>query len=106
MTGLSNELARDLTAHIGIASGQVVASGTGRDAYCEFTVTGESVNLSSLLQHQARSGETLISQAVQRAVSGLAECIAIGAVPVRGFSEPVHIWQAPSGSFGFTARLD
>ncbi len=38
MKDLSAELERTLMAHIGIASGQVVASGTGSDAHREYTV--------------------------------------------------------------------
>ena len=49
-----------LQAHIGIASGRVVASGTGSVAHHEYTVTGEAVNLASRLQDQAGPGETLI----------------------------------------------
>ena len=45
MRDLGKSLGRTMTAHIGIASGQVVASGTGSDVYSEYTVTGETVNL-------------------------------------------------------------
>ncbi len=74
MTGLSDDLGRDLTAHIGIASGQVVASGTGSDAHREYTVTGDTVNLASRLDDLAAAGETLISEAVRRAASHMAIC--------------------------------
>jgi len=58
MTELSAEMGRELTVHIGIASGRVVASGTGSDSHQEYTVTGESVNLASRLQEMARGGES------------------------------------------------
>ena len=45
---------RKLRVHIGIASGQVVASNTGSDAHRQYTITGESVNLASRLQDVAR----------------------------------------------------
>ena len=38
-----------LGCHIGVASGQVVASGTGSAAHREYTITGDSVNLASRL---------------------------------------------------------
>ncbi len=47
MAPLSEEVGHRLSPHIGIASGQVVASGTGSDAHSEYTVTGDSVNLAS-----------------------------------------------------------
>lgn len=42
-----------LAVHIGIASGQVVAGGTGSAAHQEYQVTGDSVNLGSHLQDLA-----------------------------------------------------
>jgi hypothetical protein len=91
MAELSEEFGRDLRAHIGIASGQVVASGTGSDAHREYTVTGNSVNLASRLQDKAEAGETLISQAVHRAVA--AESAPMGEIEVKGFAEPVPVWR-------------
>jgi class 3 adenylate cyclase/tetratricopeptide (TPR) repeat protein len=93
MTGLSTEFDRSLQAHIGIASGQVVASGTGSDAHREYTVTGESVNLASRLQDKAEGGETLISDGVWRSVSRLVDCSLIGESEVKGFPDPVKIWR-------------
>ena len=52
-----------LTAHVGIASGTVVASGTGSETHREYTVIGDSVDLAARLQDRAAPGETLISKA-------------------------------------------
>ncbi|MHA1153130.1 MAG: ATP-binding protein, partial [Alphaproteobacteria bacterium] len=93
MAELTGEFGRDLRAHIGIASGQVVASGTGSDAHREYTVTGSSVNLASRLQDKARAGETLISQAVHRAVTDVVESTPMGEIEVKGIVEPVPVWR-------------
>ncbi len=45
MSDLSGEVGRALQVHIGIASGQVVASGTGSDGHREYTVTGDDPHL-------------------------------------------------------------
>ena len=82
-----------LQVHIGIASGQVVASGTGSDTHREYTITGDSVNLASRLQNVARAGETCISDAVQRAVAGLAICEAMDEVAIKGLPRPVRVWR-------------
>jgi len=58
MPEVSNLAGRELKVHIGIANGQVVASGVGGDAH--YTVTGESVNLASRLTDSATQGETLL----------------------------------------------
>ena len=54
MPVVSKQVGRPLQVHIGIASGQVVASGIGNDAH--YTVTGESVNLASRLTDAAGPG--------------------------------------------------
>jgi class 3 adenylate cyclase/predicted ATPase len=93
MLGLGESFGRPLSAHIGIASGQVVASGTGSDAHREYTVTGESVNLAARLQDKAGPGETLISEATYRAAVDLIDGEALGEVEVKGFARPVKVWR-------------
>lgn len=90
---LSHDLGRDLQAHIGIASGQVIAGGTGSDAYREYTVTGETVNLASRLQDLAGGGETFLSADVARATEAVAEYVSVGDVEVKGFPRPVPVWR-------------
>ena len=72
-----------LQAHIGIASGQVVASSTGSNAHREYTVTGNSVNLAARLQDKAQAGETLISDGLRRAVGDRVDCSLLGEVEVK-----------------------
>ena len=90
MPEVSEQVGRPLRVHIGIASGQVVASGVGNDAH--YTVTGESVNLASRLTDAAGSGETLISAGVQHAVARAAAWEPRGALSVKGFAEPVSAY--------------
>lgn len=82
-----------LGVHIGIASGQVVASGTGSDTHREYTVTGASVNLAARLQARAEAGDTLISDAVQHAVGHMISCQSLGDCEVKGIDRPVAIWK-------------
>ena len=83
-----------LAVHIGIASGQVVASGTGSEAHSEYTMTGDSVNLASRLTEMAASRETLISETAWGAVSALLEGEPLGETRIDGFAEPVSVWRA------------
>ncbi|BCQ28354.1 AAA family ATPase (plasmid) [Caballeronia sp. NK8] len=92
MPGLSRALARPVFVHIGIAGGEVVASGTGSAAHRAYTVTGETVNLASRLTGAAGSGEILISEAVRRALADRLDCVARGELAVKGFAASVPAW--------------
>ena len=58
---LADARGRPLGVHIGVASGQVVASSSGSARHREYTVTGELANLASRLTDAAQAGEVLIS---------------------------------------------
>ena len=93
MGKLGDQLEPPLQAHIGIASGQVMASGTGSARHQEYTVTGESVNLASRLDDIAEPEETLISEAIYRAVADLVEVEEAGEVTVAALAKPVPAWR-------------
>ncbi|HET6519931.1 MAG TPA: adenylate/guanylate cyclase domain-containing protein, partial [Geminicoccaceae bacterium] len=93
MPALAERLGRSIGVHIGVASGQVVASGTGSAGHREYTVTGDSVNLASRLTDHAAPGEILISDAARRALADRLECAAVGALEVKGLAEPVRAWR-------------
>jgi class 3 adenylate cyclase len=79
--------------HIGVASGEVVAGGTGSAAHREYTVTGETVNLASRLTDRAGPDEVLISDMVRRPLAERLDCLDEGAVTVKGLAEPVRAWR-------------
>ena len=62
MQALSAEFGRTLAAHVGVASGEVVAADTGSAMHRNYTVTGDAVNLAARLDEMAREGETVISR--------------------------------------------
>lgn len=93
MPGLAASFSRDVTVHIGVACGQVVAGDIGSSGHREYTVTGDSVNLAARLTDAAKAGEILISDMVVEALSGRLEVETAGAVCVKGFDEPVHVWR-------------
>lgn len=107
MTNLAAEAGHPFKAHIGIASGQVVASGTGSHAHQEYTVTGDSVNLASRLQDKAKPGETLISDAVHQAAADRIDCESLGNIEVKGLDALVQVWRvvALRASEGVGARV-
>ena len=90
MNSVSEQAGRPLNVHIGIANGQVMASGVGSDAH--YTVTGDSVNLASRLTDIANPDETILSQSVQRAISAEFDLRDKGKTEVKGVAEPVHVY--------------
>ena len=102
-----------LQAHIGIASGEVVAGTLSRVDANDYTVLGDSVNLASRLVALAGAGETLLSEGVQRVLSDRALCEALGETDVKGFDAPVRIWRlvglstdaAPAHRSAFVGRV-
>jgi class 3 adenylate cyclase len=56
MPALSDRLGRQLLVHVGLACGEVVASGTGSQLHREYTVTGDSVNLAARFVAAAAPG--------------------------------------------------
>ncbi|CUK02612.1 Adenylate cyclase 1 [Ruegeria denitrificans] len=82
-----------LSCHIGIASGQVIASTTGSQAHTEYTVTGDGVNLASRITDMATPGDTLVSHDIQRALGPLFVGESLGEKPIKGLNEPVELWR-------------
>ena len=85
--------AEPLSCHIGLASGQVVASGTGSAAHQEYTIIGDSVNLASRLQDLAGAGEIAASETVRDAVGALVSGEKIEQVNIKGIAQPVTVWR-------------
>ncbi|HEX5079327.1 MAG TPA: adenylate/guanylate cyclase domain-containing protein, partial [Geminicoccaceae bacterium] len=91
MPDLSREAGRELGMHVGIASGQVVASsGEGHKTY---SITGDSVNLASRLTDQAPAGTILVSEPVQRLLADRLEHVEVEAFTLKGMDAPVRAFR-------------
>ena len=91
MARLGGEFGRTLTVHIGLALGEVMASGLGSATHSTYTVTGEAANLAARLMERAAPGETLVSDALRQATEGLAHYAALGIVELKGLGRPEAI---------------
>jgi hypothetical protein len=90
---LSENSSRLHQAHIGIASGVVVAGTVGRVDGHDYTVVGDSVNLAARLVAAAAPGQTLVSDSVYRALSGRGVFDVVGEIELKGFNAPVSVWR-------------
>ncbi|MBI4952942.1 MAG: AAA family ATPase, partial [Myxococcales bacterium] len=93
MHEVGRELGRELRAHIGIATGEVVAGGLRRGSASDYTVLGDAVNLASRLDGLAGAGETLLSEACYRAVERHTDCEPAGVHEVQGLAEPQRVYR-------------
>src|SRR5262249_27706975 len=79
---------------IGVATGLVVVGELiGEGAAQERNVVGETPNLAARLQSLADPGALVIAETTHRLAGGLFEYRDLGAVSLRGFAEPVPVWQ-------------
>ena len=96
METLSAEFGRPLFAHVGVASGEVVAADTGSAVHRNYTVTGDAVNLAARLDELARAGETVIADDVYRPLAHLVDAEPQGTLPIRGLAHPLPVWKLRS----------
>lgn len=94
MHGISDRIGHTLEVHIGIASGEVVASGVGPDSH--YTVTGDSVNLAARLTDKAKAGEIFVSEVVSRSIAGGMATTDMGDISVKGLAAPVRVYSVQS----------
>jgi class 3 adenylate cyclase/tetratricopeptide (TPR) repeat protein len=94
-----------LALHVGIASGEVVAATLEGGATPKYAVTGDTVNLAARIEALAGSGETLVSESVQRAVAALVETEDLGPKALKGYPAPVRVFRAHALRAGPGDRL-
>jgi class 3 adenylate cyclase len=90
---LGRELGQPLAVHIGIASGEVVASGLGSARHRAYTVIGHSVNLAARLLQLAHPGETVLDEVVHAGSQRIARCVAIEGARAKGIDVPLRAWR-------------
>jgi class 3 adenylate cyclase/tetratricopeptide (TPR) repeat protein len=90
---LASGLSSPLAVHVGIATGEVIASAVGSQHHRGYTVTGEAANVAARLLDRAVSGETLVSDAVYQATQHVAAYEAIGPLLLKGLPNPVDAWR-------------
>jgi len=80
---------------IGISSGRVAAALLGSAERLEYSVVGDTVNLTQRLQQWAEPGETVLSQATVAALADPPDCDELEPTPVKGRASPVAAFRFP-----------
>ena len=90
---IASGLPSALAVHIGIATGEVIASSVGSQHHRGYTVTGEAANIAARLLEKAISGETLVSDAVWMATNHVLSYEPLGPLVLKGVRHPVEAWR-------------
>jgi predicted ATPase len=84
----------ELECRVGVATGLVVVGDLiGSGAAQEQAVVGETPNLAARLQALARPSTVVIAASTRRLLGGLFDYEDLGAVEVKGYTEPVAAWR-------------
>jgi class 3 adenylate cyclase len=85
---------------IGVSTGEAAAALLGSQERLEYTLVGDTVNLSQRLQQLGAAGETIISAATKLALSVPADLVALPAQLVKGRDTPIvaYKFRAASGA--------
>ena len=99
VAGVQTDIGTELHVRVGIATGTVVVGDLiGEDAAREEAVVGETPNLAARLQAQAEPDTVLIAATTRSLLGELFEYRMLGKVPIKGFGDPVPVWQVIGAS--------
>src|SRR5262249_22342228 len=103
---LRTDVGAELQVRVGIATGVVVVGDLiGDGAVREQAVVGETPNLAARLQTLAEPGTVLIDANSHRLAGGHFNYRDFGPCAVKGWAEPVPVWQV-LGSSGVESRFE
>ena len=85
----------DLAAGIGISTGEAVVGYVGTGERMQYTAIGAHVNLAARMEDMTKQAHAsiLISEATWEQVADEVEARPLGPVEVRGFSEPIDVYE-------------
>ena len=86
---IQREFGLDFQVRVGINTGPVVVGDIGTALAGEYTAMGDAVNLAARMEQTAEPGTVQISGDTHKRVAPLFEAESLGAIEVKGKSEPV-----------------
>lgn len=90
---LRERFGRSISFGIGVNCGDAVVGNIGCDFRMDYTAIGDTVNTAARLESNAARGQILISQAVYDQVRNRVRVTEMGAIPLKGKSTDVFVYQ-------------
>jgi class 3 adenylate cyclase/tetratricopeptide (TPR) repeat protein len=82
-----------LQLRVGLNSGEVVVRAIVNDLHMDYSAVGQHTHLAARMEQLATPGTILLTAATWRLVESLVRVQALGAVPVKGLTEPVEAFE-------------
>src|SRR5262245_59903273 len=87
------ELPGSIRIRVGLHSGTVVVRAIRNDLALDYTAVGPAVHLASRLEHEARPGQTMLSDKTRRLVAGFVATAPVGELALRGITDPLAAFE-------------
>ena len=87
-----------LQLRVGLNSGEVVVRAIGNDLHMDYSAVGQNTHLAARMEQLAAPGTILLTAATLRLVESRVRVTALGAVPVKGLSAPVEVFELAGAS--------
>lgn len=86
----------NLSARIGMNSGEVVVGSIGDDLRMDYTAQGHSVGLAARMEQICEPGHIFVTEHVARQVQGYVQMRDLGEMQIKGSTEPVCVYDLES----------
>ena len=83
----------EIQIRVGLNAGEVVVRAIGNDLHMDYSAIGQTTHLAARMEQLATPGSILLPAATLYLVEGLVQVNAMGAVAVRGLTEPVEVFE-------------
>ena len=83
----------EIQIRVGLNSGDVVVRAIGSDLHMDYTAVGQTTHLAARMEQLAPPGTVRLTGETARLAEGYVEVRSLGPIPVKGFPDPIEIFE-------------
>jgi class 3 adenylate cyclase/tetratricopeptide (TPR) repeat protein len=91
--GVGHTLGVPLQIRVGLNSGEVVVRSIGNDLRMDYSAIGQTTHLAARMEQSAVPGSVQLASSTLKLAQGYVQVQSLGAVHVRGLSEPIDVFE-------------